>query len=150
MPASKRCNGALKSARETWLVAHMRRSASAVLPRKAGAVCASSEGLGRNTASVRREKPPSAAATTRQLLRIDVDVTDPPLRPARREAQEARAQGGIRDEREARGSRLRDEGPHVGERTEPGRDRGPGAAVRRRLERQVGRDQRIAPSEPER
>src|SRR5438876_12169166 len=75
MPASKRWSGSAKKARETWLVAHMRRSASATKPWKAGAVCATSDRVGRKTASVSSENPPRTSTGT-ALLGIHLEIAE--------------------------------------------------------------------------
>src|SRR2546428_1580849 len=100
MPASKRWSGSAKRACETWLVAHMRRSASATRPWKAGAVCATSDRVGRKTASVSRENPPRASSGT-ALLGIHLEIAEAAFEAVDGEAKELRRHGGAEDEREA-------------------------------------------------
>src|SRR5438876_8190142 len=94
MPASKRWSGSAKKARETWLVAHMRRSASATKPWKAGAVCATSDRVGRKTASVSSENPPRTSTGT-ALLGIHLEIAEAAVEPVDGEAKELRRHGGV-------------------------------------------------------
>src|SRR5262244_1658630 len=115
MPASKRWSGSANRARETWLVAHMRRSASPTRPWKAGAVWATSESVGRKTSSVSSENPASTSAGI-ALVDIDLEIAEVAVEAVDREAHEARRHGRAEDEREARFPGVIDEPAHVRQR----------------------------------
>src|SRR5437773_316385 len=133
MPASKRWSGSAKKARETWLVAHMRRSASATKPWKAGAVCATSDRVGRKTASVSSENPARTSSGT-ALLGIHLEIAEAAVEPVDGEAKELRRHGGAEDEREAGIGCLLDQGANIGKGYEVPRKRRPGGPVERALE----------------
>src|SRR5262245_43969212 len=113
MPPSKRWSGSVNTVRDTWLVAHMRRSASATRPWKAGVVWATSDRVGRKTARVRREKPPRTSPTT-ALVGIDLEIAEAALEAVDGEAQEPGLDGSAEDEREARVLREFDQPADVG------------------------------------
>src|SRR5712691_2473916 len=146
MPASKRWSGSAKRPRETWLVAHMRRSASAKRPWKAGAVCATSDRVGRKTARVSSENAPRASAVA-ALLGIHLEIAEAALEAVDGEAKELRRQGGAEDEREAGILRVLDQGADVGKRRELPGKRCPGGSVEGALEAERRGDHRIAAAE---
>src|SRR5947208_5941569 len=148
MPASKRWSGSAKKARETWLVAHMRRSASATKPWKAGAVCATSDRVGRKTASVSSENPARTSSGT-ALLGIHLEIAEAAVEPVDGEAKELRRHGGAEDEREAGIGCLLDQGANIGKGYEVPRKRRPGGPVERALEAQGRGDHRIAAAQPQ-
>src|SRR5262245_21976076 len=133
MPASKRWSGSANRERETWLVAHMSRSASPTRPWKAGAVCATSDRVGRKTSTVSSENP-ARTSTATALLGIDLEIAQVAVEAVDGEAQQPRGHGGAGDEREAGVPGVIDQAAHVGQRCQLSRDRCPGAPVDRALE----------------
>src|SRR5437899_5827709 len=117
MPASKRWSGSTNRARDTWLVAHIRRSASATRPWKAGAVCATSDSVGRKTSSVRSEKP-ARAPTATALVGIDLEIAEMAVEAVDGEAQEPRGHRRAEDERDADRPGVGDQPADVGSETQ--------------------------------
>src|SRR5437867_13379170 len=141
MPASKTWSGSANSARDTWLVAHMRRSASATRPWKAGVVCATSDSVGRKTASVSSEKPPSTSTGT-ALVGIDLEIAEAAVQTVDREAQELRRHVRAENQREARILRVLDQSAHVRQRCQRSREWRPAGPVERALAAQRRGDPR--------
>src|SRR5262249_44841410 len=100
MPASKRWSGSANRARDTWLVAHMSRSASPTRPWKAGAGGAAGDRVGRKPSPVSSETPARTSPAT-ALLGIDLEIAQVAVEAVDGEAQQLRRHGGAGDEREA-------------------------------------------------